>query len=206
MKPIEKSVALELLGEDLDLIHNCVRLGWGDFQEDFTPAQRMKFCPRTRANMVNDLIIERAKSAFDGHIRAEFFEINQMWVAAFQSGIAVRFKKLDEGFSARNIPTQQALNFVRQGALPGIGEGVNLNAGYRLDAFATKLEGIYLTCPRGKKSNHWWHELGKDAGEGDGFSHQLPFAPDSGAPATPAEKPYKIVRRGGEEKDAADQQ
>ena len=203
MKPIDKAAALEMLGEDLDLIHNCVRLGWDDFDEEYTAEQKMKLSPRTRANTINDLIVFRARSAFDGHLRANCLDINQMFIVAFNSGIAVRFKKLSEGFTASNIPTQQALAFAQQGVLPGISESVNLNAGYRLDAFATKLEGVYLAYPRGRKANFWCHEFGADSGQGDGNNLLLPFTPGPGPLDQPAEKPYKIVRRGGEENDAA---
>lgn len=204
MKPIEKAAALDMLGQDIDLIHNCVRLGWEDFVEEFSPSQRVKLSSRSRASIVNDLIVLRARSAFETHLNAHCLDIQKMFVVAFQSGIAVRFKKLDEAFIASGIPTTQALDFVAQGALPGIGEGVHLHAGYRLDQFESELEGIYLTCPRGRSANYWWHELGKDADEGQGTIAVLPITPMDPGPLT--EKPFKIVRRGGEEKDAAGKQ
>jgi len=204
MKPIEKAAALDALGEDLELIHNAVRNGWQDYLDVFTPAQRMKLSSRSRASVVNDLIVDRARMAFDGHLRAECLDINKMFVVAFQGGIAVRFKKLDEGFVASGIPTGQAMEFVRQGALPGIGDGIHLHAGYRLDEFETELEGIYLTCPRGRSANYWWHELGVDEDEGRGTTVVLPFEPPG--PLSPVDRPFRIVRRDGEEKDAADKQ
>lgn len=202
---IEKAAAIEMLGNDLDLIQNCIRLGWTDFEEGYTPEQKMKLTPRTRANTLADLIVYRARSAFDGHLRAECMDINQMFVVAFNCGIAVRFKKLDDSFVASNQPTRQAMMFAQQGVLPGISEGVNLNAGYRLDPLATKLQGIYLACPRGQASNHWLYNFNENGGEESGRNITLPLFPMGPDPVTKlAEKPFKIVRRGGEEKDGTD--
>ncbi|MCQ0032549.1 hypothetical protein [Burkholderia glumae] len=200
MTSIDKDEALQLLGDDIRVIHDCIHDGWHDFQSDFSPAQRMKLSPRTQSNIVNDLIVERAKTAFDGHLAAECIDINQMFLVAFINGIAIRFKKLDSAFAASNNPTKQSNNFARQRNLPGIIKTVHLNAGYRLNEFATELEGIYLTCPRNKNDIYWWHELGDNADDAYGTNIVLPFPP-----APPNEsKPFKIIRRNDDKKDATD--
>jgi hypothetical protein len=122
-----------------------------------------------------------------------------MFVVAFQAGAAVRFKKLDDGFLASGIGTGQALDFMSQEDLPGMPECVYLQAGYRLNLLETDLEGIYLTCPRGRTANYWWHQL--DAESGVAFDDNIfPFAPTE--PSGPTGAPYEIVRRSGEEDDA----
>lgn len=204
MKPVEKSVALKLLGNNLDLIHNCVRSGWADFLKKFSASQRMVMSTRSRRCLVNDLIVLRARAVFEGNVEAVCMDIQGMFVVAFESGVAVRFKKLDDSFKASGIPTTQSLDFMRQEGLPGVGDGIHLHAGYRLDRFEAELEGVYLACPRSRTANHWWHELKEGEISATGETVVLPFDPSG--PVSPEERPFKIVRRGGEEKDAADKQ
>ncbi|MGZ7175982.1 hypothetical protein ACXKTX_20395 [Burkholderia gladioli] len=200
MSAIDKDEALQLLGEDVHLIHSCIQAGWDDFEQDFSIAQRIKLSPRTKANIVNDMIVERVKTSFDGHIGAEWLDINQMFLLSFFNGIVLRFKKLDSTFAASNNPTKQSNNFARQRSLPGIAKTIHLNAGYRLNELSTELEGIYLTCPRNRKDIYWWHELGDAAAEGYGTNIVLPFNPTPPSDT----KPFKIIRRDDERKDATD--
>ncbi len=200
MKPVEKHAALELLADELPLVHSCIKLGWDDFMSEYSPAQRLKMSSRSRASVVHDLIVLRARETFETHIGAQCLDKEKMFVVAFHAGAAIRFKKLDERFLASGIGTSQALDFMAQEALPGIPEYVYLQAGYRLNGLETDLEGIYLTCPRGRSANYWWHELGADAQDAsDGLVLPFPTPGDSGLDAAP----YEIVRRGGEEDDAA---
>jgi hypothetical protein len=77
-----------------------------------------------------------------------------LWV--LHEEIALRIKKLNDKNLTSNHYTQQSLNFVNQQfLLPEINEIISLNLGYRVNEFWTKVDGIYITCPLGKRKILW---------------------------------------------------
>jgi len=81
-----------------------------------------------------------------------------------KDSLLLRFKKMGEDKSTRNIPTQQSFLFRAQLELPGIPAALtHLEAGYVLNDLQTALDGVYITCPNGKRLE-WFIDLTALAG------------------------------------------
>ena len=79
----------------------------------------------------------------DGGIR--FRVERQLILMQIGDHTAVRFKKLDERFRSRNLPTMQQASLWKQEPLPGLPDSVKVFvAGYRLDALGM-VRDTYLT-------------------------------------------------------------
>lgn len=111
--------------------------------------------PRMRANVIHDLMIDEARTRFDGVPGTKLIESNarkMLWVApvAIDSPVLLQFKKLSEKSVPRNYPTQTALRFDDQDSLPGIASTARVTIGYHLDNLGTELLEVLAVCMNGK--------------------------------------------------------
>lgn len=186
--------AEQLLKNELPLVYQCIRMAWDKYMKDYPPALKAEHSARSRASLVHDHIVMFARQFLEPRMGVYCHEINKLFIVSFNCGVAIRFKKLDECFRASNIRTQQCLDFMQQQNLPEVDAAVNLQAGYRLNALETDLEGIYLTCPSGQQANSWVLELSAEQYGINNVSHIR------GAEAASTKKPkgVRFTKRGGE--------
>jgi hypothetical protein len=143
---------------------------------------------RTRANIYRDHVVDHARRNFAGKEFVRPVETpNGLFCIEIDgkgSGIdgrlLIRFKKLNRKLHASNVLTKQATDFNEQkDVLPQpvqmpLFDGLlkverflmtNLNAGYIPNELWTGLEGMFITCPNGKRSIAWFANIGDAAGE-----------------------------------------
>ena len=147
----------DLLGDDLSLIYRCVKSAWTTYTS-YPLSFRQAHTARSRASLVHDHFVDFARQTFEPRVGVHCHEINKLFIISFNSGVAVRFKKLDGCYRSSNIATQQSMDFLAQQNLPGVEAAVNLQAGYQLNALETDLKGVYLTQPE-SNANAWVIEL-----------------------------------------------
>jgi hypothetical protein len=177
MKILSQRNAAIRLGAYLPLIRSAFHRAWSEFQ-GLPPEQRTKLCARSRASIVHDFVVHAIRSSFDTINDVELVEINKLFMMVVGCDLALRFKKLDEGMRASNIPTQQSLDFSNQDDLPGIESITHLDAGYRLNALQTIIEGVYICCPNGS-AVLWYFEIEPEEGE----ANNVVSLPRPGAPS-----------------------
>ena len=139
--------------------------------------------PRTRANIINDHIVDLAKHHFaEKHPEIGSFKVKGRRLFQVPDAAILHFKKLDRQKRPCNYPTLFAINFNDpEQFLPGFGPLPRLAVGYVPSRDWTRIDSIFITRPDGK-TVRWSIELG---GEGD--SPQPLTLPTSNAP-TPSKR------------------
>ena len=112
-----------------------------DFRENY-PNHYSQMSPTTRAGIVHDAMIARAKQVFK-RLKPDVVLVDALGstVVTFNDKYALRFKKLSDMFEARNIPTRQQMAFSQQTLWPDIW---NVTAGYRLDPTGHEIRDIQI--------------------------------------------------------------
>ncbi|MDL2284499.1 hypothetical protein LJC19_05085 [Oxalobacter sp. OttesenSCG-928-P03] len=159
MKNTPQHVVIQKIAEDLPVIYSCIKDGWAIYQKEYPEHLKIAHTSRSRASLVHDHIASLARQRLEPRFGVHCHEIQKLFLVSFNSGVVIRFKKLDDNFRSSNIRTQQSLGFMEQETLPEIGKAINLQAGYRLNELETDIEGIYLTLPIGESGNAWIFEL-----------------------------------------------
>jgi|GEM_PF-1213258 len=105
---------------------------------------------RSRANLVNDHIVDFAKSILTRLAGVKQFTIFGRHLFIIQDKLVLHFKKLDHRKISSNYPTLFALDYNRQLELPGVPPTLpRLIAGFVPSKDWSRIEGIYITCPYG---------------------------------------------------------
>ena len=156
---IEESAARERLAPYLGKLSECIDLGWNDFERECSHI-RHKTSPRSRACIVHDNIVNRARKLFEEEENIILYDRNGTLMLQIEEDFLLRFKKLDEDKISKGINTQERIDFLDQELpeLPGICRGTNVIAGYELNRLQTDIKEITVTCPSGKQ-NSWIIEL-----------------------------------------------
>lgn len=150
----ELTDAIKALGSHLGEIRKSIHEGWGMLDE--VPWNvRQAMSPRSRANLVHDLIVDRASR----RLPAEIVDLSDLKLFVFDGKAALRFKKFGDDYISRNQPTKQVERFRAQEQMPGFPPFMNLEAGYILDRYTSEITSTHLVCPNGK--GVYW-ELGLD--------------------------------------------
>lgn len=153
-KILTEENARRLLAEHFDDIALCVRDGLTLFRT-LPPALRSPCRNRTLACLLNDLIVDRARTAFqDRGDEVVIFEKFESTFFVFDSRAALRFKKTVQDLSPQNYPTDRQLKIRAQTPeqLELEGEGFErvtfVDVSYRLDPIWTSMTGVTLCCWR----------------------------------------------------------
>lgn len=103
--------------------------------------------PRTRANIVNDLMCNQARVEFSSIRTARIIEhASGNTLLGLSGRLLIRFKKLDEDKKTRNIKTKFVQEYDADAELPGLpGRAHRLTLGYRLQPLETHLRDVLLT-------------------------------------------------------------
>lgn len=178
----------EILKPYLMIFAECFRGGMADYSTKYIET-RMVHSARTRANIFRDHVVDHARRNFAGKEFVRSVETaNGLFCieidgegSGIEGRLLIRFKKLNGKLQASNVLTKQAVDFNDQkevlpqpvqmslfGDLSKVKLPLptNLNAGYIPNELWTGLEGMYLTCPNGKRSIAWFANIGGTAGEG----------------------------------------
>lgn len=201
MDAISQELAEKRLNRDLPLIFKCINDAWEKYMQAYPANLRIAHSARSRASLIHDHIVEMARKYLEPRIGVACHEINKLFLVSFDSGIVIRFKKLDDSYRSSNIRTQQSLGFMEQSQLPlpEIDTAINLQAGYRLNALETQLQGIYLTHPTGEQANAWVMELERSQFNFNNVK-SIASVPDISQQKA---KRIRITKRGGDKADEA---
>lgn len=143
------------LGDQMPLIREIILSAWARL--DLVPAaERVALTSTTRANMVQNWIVEEASRRLNYR---QIVDCSGMKVFVMGGGIALRFKKLDRDGLSRNVKTGQITKFAAQEQLAGVESQCNIEAGYVLDALQTHIESTHIVCPNGIRNICWSLEL-----------------------------------------------
>ena len=155
---LEQFVGKYLTPERLTKIYDCVMSAHKRYRKNQTNDASL-FMTRTKANIINDYIVNNVKNEFDNdkvrfkcyYIKKQTFRLS---INDNEGAVILRFKKMDKKLMVHNIPTQQALSFNEQQTL--FGPTVNINAGYVTDGLENR---VYVTCPESNSTNRLVWEI-----------------------------------------------
>jgi hypothetical protein len=106
--------------------------------------------PRTRACLVNDLIVVEFMKRKLKEFGIRVFKIHSRILFDIRGEVILHFKKLDGNLLSSNLQTEFAYAFTRQKDLPGIPSTLpRLIAGYIPNRDWTAIDGVAVTLPRG---------------------------------------------------------
>lgn len=106
--------------------------------------------PRTRANILYDLMVDQARREFRGVRGTEIIEPpSGVTLLAIAERVCIRFKKLDEDSLPSNNPTQAVRDWENGEDLPGIPSALQrLALGYRLNRLQTAVKDVLVSNSR----------------------------------------------------------
>jgi hypothetical protein len=150
---------------------------------DDDPERRAIMDSSTVSSMVYDRFRFLMKNGLLGDKHIMLIAEGRMTRASINGEIVLRFKKFDKRLTSHNAITgNQDLIYNQQYRLEDIGERpTNVTFGYITDITATKLAGVYFTCPKSWRQNKWTIKVG-----GSDESGAMLFDPN-GFGGTPSE-------------------
>lgn len=177
----------------------CMRAGWEAWEElgRQSPKTRLPLRPHTRASIVYDHIVEKARDEFGDDPHVVITEKNQLITLTIEDKLVVRFKKFKDGnyFRTSGIATMQQQLFAYQLPLPGMPhEATKLVTGYVLDELQASMETVAIACSDGS-TLEWSLDI-TDA-EGETGAAVEPIQP--AGPSSPRIKPKPSAEPGSNE-------
>lgn len=107
MPLIPEDAAIKALQPYLSSIYECINEGWNDYFKypDWT---RVTHDQTTRANIINNHVVQRATTAFIDEPRIKILAGGQrQTLFIFDQKISLRLKKLDSELMPQNVVTEQ---------------------------------------------------------------------------------------------------
>ena len=145
-----QTIATKVLAPYTSLFHEAILARFRDRHKGYAE-EISKHTPRTRASLVNDLIVDRALRLL-APLKVRVIYIQNRVI--FDIGRAlIQFKKLNSGsLASNNYPTEFAQDFNKQVELPGVpAELPRLIVGYVPTRDWTQVLSAYVTMPMGEK-------------------------------------------------------
>jgi hypothetical protein len=180
---IAQSEALAILKPHIAALKSLPFEAWAEYHGEIPGSILLKFCPRTRASGIHNLMISAATKYAAVSSGVRIFESQMMRGITVNNRLAIRFKKLDEDNRSRNQPSKQVRAFRNQKQLDGIAALHNLELGYVLNDSETEVVEARLVHPSGK-GVYWWTTLG-DEGQAGGTIELFPTPPKPHDPPKP---------------------
>lgn len=145
---MEQEKARTLLGPYLGTLRSVVQGGFSDYLKAYAPTAYLHSA-RTRASLIHDHIVERARRAFD-QSEIHYLHIHQRNLFDFRGAFLIQFKKLDERLMPSNYPTQTAWDFAAQEDLQDIPSVLpRLTVGYVPNRLWTAITGVFVSKTMG---------------------------------------------------------
>lgn len=151
IQPSEKH--LKVIHPHLSIIRKLFDLALTDYNIECSNI-RHKTSRRSRASIIHDNVVHRAKELFDDVSGVTFKVIRGLFVVFFGGDVCLRFKKLDKKRISRNILTQQTVSYMSQMEIPDIPQTAKMVAGYQFNDLETDF-AVYITYPNGSSSVPW---------------------------------------------------
>lgn len=161
-----KDLALEHLTPDIqERIGKCIRQGFLDAHIKYaSDVNNGTISKRTKSSLINDYIVNNINTEFEHDPRVHPYRKNGSYRLSIDNGaVIIRIKKLNKKGHSSNIPTKAALHFIEQISLFGPEYSINLDAGYVVDGFFSK---VLIACPHGKDIE-WTIDLDKAINNSD---------------------------------------
>ena len=152
-----------------DLV-NVIQSGFGDWLKirEFSETLGggpIEYKPRTKAGIIHDHIEKHVRTSFSGQEGIQVDDFNGVFGMVLQEDLFIRFKKMDDTFSVRNLYTGQHVKYMGQQQIDGFPEKPTfLFAGYIPDRLWLSIKGIYVACWQGE-SLEWVDEFGRYTAE-----------------------------------------
>lgn len=161
-------------------------------------ARRLTLDLSIQAAMVYQRFVELLEAAMVGDPSVRITKVGRMRMFSFGQKLRLRFKKLDRNLTAKNVRTKHQHGMYHQLLLPGLDNDMtDVTFGYLTNKTGQKIDGIYLTCPKNWKENHWRIEF-EDPMMGHGLFVTPPVAPIKPQEVTPLVRPKTASRKAKE--------
>ncbi len=120
------------------------------------PEYRLLVDSSIQAAMVYRKFVTLLESSLIGDPKVTIKRVGRMVMFYFGSKIRLRFKKFDPNLRSANVRTKHQEGIYHQLVIPGLDNDLtDLTFGYLPDRVGKSIIGIYVTCPRDWKLNHW---------------------------------------------------
>lgn len=145
MLRLSRDQSLSVLTPHAERLYRIGALPFESYQRDY-PNQAIH-TPRTRANILYDLMVNQARIEFRGIRGAQIIDPPSGVVLLEIDGrVVIRFKKLDDDSLPRNYPTEAAKNWDTGEDLPGIPSSPQrLALGYRFNRLQTAIRDVLIS-------------------------------------------------------------
>jgi hypothetical protein len=175
LDPSNQAAVLKHIGKsDLNKIRECLTSAPEAYIEEYSG--RENHSPRSRASLISDRLLEKARETFTGRGYNVVPEGGRPLVT-LRDKVTVWFRKLDaRGRPSSKNSTHFANNYKNQEDLENTeisSFSVHLIAGYQLDFLGATVTGVYLLCPQGERIL-WETPLMED---GRGLQSEIEFTP-----------------------------
>jgi hypothetical protein len=151
---ISQDAAFRLLEPLFPIFATSYETAWREWDSicKANPLRTVAFTSRTRASVINDLVVQEAQSRLQKVPGVRISRLNGVFVATVQDTAMLRFKKLDKRYQSRSILTIAQQRMLYQLPLPGLPpEATGLVAGYRINAITAEMLDVSVTCPIGQR-------------------------------------------------------
>ena len=140
MLRLSRDQALEVLTPHAERLYRIGAVPWERWQSEYP--NQVLHTPRTRANVLYDLMVNQARTEFRGIRGTEIVDPpNGVVLLDIDQRVLIRFKKLDDESLPRNYPTDAAKDWDIGEDLPGIPSSPQrLTLGYRLNRLQLRFE------------------------------------------------------------------
>jgi hypothetical protein len=150
----------------------------------------VNYKPRTKAGIIHDHIEKFVRATFSGRDGIAVDDYKGVFGMVVRDELFIRFKKMDQTYSIRNLDTDQHVQYMQQGQIDGFPEQPTfLFAGYIPDSTWSNIKGIYVACWIGN-TLEWVDEFGKYSAE----QAVLDFDAKEDTEVTEIEKRIKLKR------------
>jgi hypothetical protein len=150
---LHQEEVIEILRPHYDRLWRIAAFPFYDYQNTYPNTTVHSL--RTRANIIHDLMVHRARREFDGVDGTRIIDLtypNSRTLLEIDQRILLRFKKLDELKQSRNYPTRFLRDYELDRDLPGIPPRAHrLTLGYILNSFQTEVQYVLVTSVIGKR-------------------------------------------------------
>lgn len=179
----------------LPMLREKFHEAWGWVQDDLNekPDRRATFDSSTVSAMIYDRFKRIILPEFDGKPGVKIERRGRMIRIRIDNKVCLRFKRLDRKLRSGNIRTrsQKAIYHQQPYLIDVVDRATALTFGYVPDASKSDVRGLYVTCPKNFRENHYMIVL-DDQSDATSLLPTAPLPPTLPLPSVvPTIKPAK---------------
>lgn len=114
-KPILETIHTELVGSIRNAFGDWLKLR--EFSNTLGGGP-INYKPRTKAGLIHDHIEKFIRANFSGQEGIMVDDFNGIFGLVLQNELFIRFKKMDDSYSIRNLNTTQHIKYMKQAEMP----------------------------------------------------------------------------------------